>query len=295
LSRLVFPTATEASFGYAINAAGHVVGWARTVDTERITFHAFLYDGTMHDLGSFGPEWDSFATDINDHDVVVGYCSNGGSGSRAFRWEKGKMEDINDDRVGSESEAYGINNSGVIVGQCHMRSDDHRGAFVYSNGAMQDLNTLIIGPRFAPSLQWPPWLLWATDINDAGQIVGSGAAPTRAQRDSYGFLGFLLTPYRKPGPRDRFARELNEVVRLPRDPPPPDPGPLAQILRRVSDLPASQRDLVLGLIISELAGQVEDAEAEELQARATEIADRAAQNLSEEQEQPPDLPQEPGR
>lgn len=57
-------------------------------------------------------------------------------------------------------------------------------AFLFSNGAMTDLNSLI-----DPASGWG--LTSAFDINDAGQIVGSG---TMAGQD----YAFLLTPIPEP-------------------------------------------------------------------------------------------------
>ena len=57
----------------------------------------------------------------------------------------------------------------------------HGDAFLYSDGQMQDLNSLI-----APNSGWT--LREATGINDANQIVGFGAS----------FRAFLLTPVREP-------------------------------------------------------------------------------------------------
>ena len=76
---------------------------------------------------------------------------------------------------GGGSEAFGVNNSGQIVG-C---SGD---AFLYSgSGPMQDLNNLI-----SPSSSWT--LASATAINDKGQIAGYGTNPAGQTH------AFLLTP-----------------------------------------------------------------------------------------------------
>ncbi|HEX8735601.1 MAG TPA: hypothetical protein VF721_09780, partial [Pyrinomonadaceae bacterium] len=60
---------------------------------------------------------------------------------------------------GTESAAYGINNSGQIVGYAFNAAQKRR-AFLYTNGQMQDLGTL--GGQTATAL----------GINDAGKVVG---------------------------------------------------------------------------------------------------------------------------
>src|SRR5437660_7681384 len=69
--------------------------------------------------------------------------------------------------LGGSSYAYGINDSGTIVGYSWTPNSDHPHAFVYLNGMMIDLNSLI--PSGAG---WE--LLEAYGINNGGQIVGEG-------------------------------------------------------------------------------------------------------------------------
>jgi probable HAF family extracellular repeat protein len=57
------------SSGRGINSAGHVVGTAAMPGDP--FNHPFLYDGTMHDLGSLGGAWGG-AYQINDNGRVVG-------------------------------------------------------------------------------------------------------------------------------------------------------------------------------------------------------------------------------
>lgn len=72
------------------------------------------------------------------------------------------------------SEAFGINNNGIIVGQ----SDGK--AFLWQGGKMRDLNALI--PAEAG------WVLTeANAINNKGQIVGNGQLHGQPH-------AFLLTP-----------------------------------------------------------------------------------------------------
>jgi len=161
----------SASWGYGINNADQVVG---TSDTSDGFAHAFLYDGVMHDLGTFEGGSVSEASDINDAGKVVGYADTSDGFSRAFLYD-GVMHDLGTLEGGSVSEGegsqgYGINNADQVVGGS-MSSDEvyvffH--AFLYSDGVMQDLDTL--GGSNTNST--------AYGINDVGKVVGvSDAGP----------------------------------------------------------------------------------------------------------------------
>ncbi|HEY7314840.1 MAG TPA: DUF3466 family protein [Gemmataceae bacterium] len=82
---------------------------------------------------------------------------------------------------GTVSSASGINDAGQVVGTA-TTSDNTSHAFLYSNGTMTDLNSLL------PSNSGFSYLVAATAINDNGQIVGYGLT-TSGQYDA-----FLLTP-----------------------------------------------------------------------------------------------------
>lgn len=86
---------------------------------------------------------------------------------------------------GSESGAGGINALGQVVGWSDLAGDDDYHAFLYSGGAMVDLNSLI-----DPNSGWT--LFDATGINDRGQIVGGG---TNALGEGH---AYLLTPVPEP-------------------------------------------------------------------------------------------------
>jgi probable HAF family extracellular repeat protein len=87
---------------------------------------------------------------------------------------------------GDLSYAYGINSSGQVVGYAYTADDTAPHAFLYSNGSMTDLNSLIdSGSGWA--------LRDAEAINDLGQIVGYGASPSGLTH------AFLLTPIPEPG------------------------------------------------------------------------------------------------
>ena len=85
---------------------------------------------------------------------------------------------------GGNSCAYGINNSGQVVGESN--SSNGSRAFLWQDNTMVDINS------FLPENSG--WVLEnATDINDSGQIVGYGYynGQTRA---------FLLSPDLPPVP-----------------------------------------------------------------------------------------------
>jgi probable HAF family extracellular repeat protein len=82
---------------------------------------------------------------------------------------------------GSYALAYGINNSGQIVGYAAITGNSggpH--AFLYSAGQLQDLNNFL-----APNSGW--MLSVAYGINDSGHIVGYGVVNNALH-------AFLLTP-----------------------------------------------------------------------------------------------------
>jgi probable HAF family extracellular repeat protein len=67
---------------------------------------------------------------------------------------------------GGSSYAYGVNDSGEVVGYSWL-ADGEQHAFLYDDGKMLDLNSLI-----PANSGWE--LLDAYGINDAGQITGEG-------------------------------------------------------------------------------------------------------------------------
>ena len=68
--------------------------------------------------------------------------------------------------LGGSSEAFGINDSGQVVGDSFPAAGSR--PFLYTNGSMQDLNSFI-----SPSSGWV--LAYAARINDSGQIIGTGS------------------------------------------------------------------------------------------------------------------------
>lgn len=162
------------SSAVAINNAGQVMG---TSEVAGASWHAFVYTGTpgsggmMHDLGTLGGTY-SHGWDINDSGQIVGESHavaphsrisavlyTGTPGSSGMMRELGTLGGISSS--GINSWAYGVNDSGQIVGKSTTLPNFHEHAFLYSgtpgvDGVMHDLGINGAG----------------VDINNSGQIVG---------------------------------------------------------------------------------------------------------------------------
>ena len=121
------------SYGMAINAKNHVVGYS-AINKVDSRVHAFWSDGTgMKDLGSLAPnssklEDQSIALGINNSDRVVGYTYLPAIGANidpavqpgtspvrqvAFVWSQGTMTDLNK-LIGTAAETYHLNSATAI-------------------------------------------------------------------------------------------------------------------------------------------------------------------------------------
>ena len=220
---------SQYSTGFGINDRGEVTGWAQyEVPGPNGFSNAFLYaDGRARDVRGFdrgeaindrgqiaanrnqqaflysngvlkalgdlspdpNPDW-AGALDVNDRGQVVGYAGTGQFGQfgytyHAFLYSDGRMQDLGT-LGGQSSEATAVNNAGHIVGQAGNVAGDTGGVpFLYRDGRMYELGTLLTDRAGGVEL------LFATDINDAGQIVGTALVngETRA---------YLLTPVPEP-------------------------------------------------------------------------------------------------
>lgn len=151
------------SAGYAINASGAIAGYAETTFGR---FTAFLWDGSSIVLLPSVGGRSSYAMAVNDHGVVAGSSTNQAGYSRATLWRDGAAIDLGT-LGGVASFASGINASGSVVGSSFDHSNSYMRAFLFQNGTMLDLNSLLLSPA--------GWLLTAAyGINGSGQIVGTG-------------------------------------------------------------------------------------------------------------------------
>jgi probable HAF family extracellular repeat protein len=199
LSGVTDPADAQAN---AINNVGQVAGSSRLPPGSGSSAfpHAFIYDhGKMTDLGMLpGWEW-SVGSFINDAGEVVGTVHAGNHAVGCFIYTGGAMKDMGVlGNAGSYPycQVYGINNSGVAVGYTNAipTPPDFQttGPFVYSDGHMTNLNTLIV-PTDALITNHIV-LKNAISINDNGQILATTGTP--ASEGVY----YLLTPVENSAP-----------------------------------------------------------------------------------------------
>ena len=144
----------------AINDSGQIVG-------STTAGRAFLWqDGVVTDLGELVAGGGASAVDINNAGQATGSAYTGEAGDlgipflAAFRWEDGVMT-----RVGGNY-PNAINNLGQVAGSTPVYINTGYGAAFVSKSFFYDGTTTIHLP--VPSLQ-----NLATDVNDAGQVVGN--------------------------------------------------------------------------------------------------------------------------
>ncbi len=128
-------------------------------------------NSTPIDMGNLGGEAWNTPNSMNSKGEVVGFGNPSGDQNApfnpiAFYWSQDKgMVNLGTLDPFPNSIAYAINNHGLIVGQGLNLSTGASHAFIYQNGFMTDLNSLMIGHK---SLT----LLYANDVNDEGVIAG---------------------------------------------------------------------------------------------------------------------------
>jgi len=159
----------------AISINGIIAGNSATIPGRR----AFLYDGTMHDLGVLPGFGQSFAQGVNASGQVVGYC-NFPDNPTGFLFTSGVMQPI------TWGVPNAINDGGSIVGDGTIVS-----AGVARNGGIMQIGATV---KFLDDIveSGSGWHISnATAISNSGCIAANGINPNVAGGQSQ---ALLLTP-----------------------------------------------------------------------------------------------------
>ncbi len=172
----------------AINDQGLIVGISGPCgdDDGLGAAHAVLWQNdTVTNLPTFGGKYFNTAAAVNEKGQIAGWADLANDTAlctpacHAVLWTKdGGFQDLGTLPGDLNSLAYGINEQGQVVGQSIDANGNTR-AFIWQDGVMTDLNTLV--PHGANALAY------AGDINDRDEITGGSCvssagscAPTSA-------------------------------------------------------------------------------------------------------------------
>jgi len=172
---------TGTAYVYDINDAGQRAGYLLESDGFRAVRWA---DGVAETFGTLPGLAHSFGTAINSRGQIAGYSkSQRGDAERIIRYTDG----VGLQNLGGGYErnrAWGINTRGDVVGEGRPTSGPLRAVLYRDEVGLVEINRLIDA-----SLGW--YLFSATDISDAGVIVGYGS-----NLNAPGTRAVLLTPNR---------------------------------------------------------------------------------------------------
>jgi probable HAF family extracellular repeat protein len=157
---------SEDSMANAINASGIAVGFSFENTGSSYVQQPVMFTPTgVVNLGVKNA-FAGYATSINNASQVVGILSflRPAFTSEAFVYQNGVMALLGYPvPTNGYSQAFAINNNGLIVGSARFSASSLPRAASYANGAWTDLGTLGSGSTFAGT---------AYSVNDSGVIVG---------------------------------------------------------------------------------------------------------------------------
>ena len=176
-----------------INDKGQVIGISGICQNavgNQSAKHALLWQhGTVTNLGNLGGMAWNTPMAINNRGQIVGFSDLKGDQDgqdpnfHAFLWTKERgIQDLGTLPGDAISEALGINEQGQVVGVSYGAGFTNPRAFIWQNGVMTDLNTLI------PSNS-SLYLQVGQEINDLGEIVGDATDQSTGKNPA-----FLLVP-----------------------------------------------------------------------------------------------------
>lgn len=181
---LLTPSRPGLSAALDVNESDQVVGQMQGGNGYA---QAFLWDsGRFSILPSLPGAVGWAARAISDGGQIVG-VSDSARGWTAVVWRDGQPVDLGGLPGAYESTATGINDDGLIVGYSRATEIGQTQAVMWRDGRITALDTL-------PGVARSGWrLTYASDVNAAGQVVGSGIDPQGR------YHGFLLSPVPEPG------------------------------------------------------------------------------------------------
>jgi probable HAF family extracellular repeat protein len=171
-----------------LNNRGAVIGFSPLAGDQ--ASDPFLWDGeNLIDLYTQSEGTFLSPNVINDRGEVAGLGAFANRPNDAALWSNGAVTDLGALGPDCYSEAWAIGSKGQVGGVSVSCDGNIWRAFLWENGSMVDLNTLI-GPD--PGLQ----LIYAIGINEHGEIAGNGVPPgasTALDQDTLSHA-FLLIP-----------------------------------------------------------------------------------------------------
>jgi len=216
------------NYAALLNNRGAVTGWAETTTPDNfrpnfcytgdcVVAHAFQSrNGRLTDLGALQDGYSSSSGWISSNGLIAGWSQNGDTDPTYFGvpvihgvlWKNGAITDLGTLEGGYESAALAVNSRGQVVGaadngiaDASPLSSDLYGwgtqtrAFLWQNGAIQDLGTL--GGSDAVALL----------VNERGQVAG--VSYTDSNPSSY--CAQQLGAYNTTG---SFLWEMGEMTNL---------------------------------------------------------------------------------
>jgi probable HAF family extracellular repeat protein len=175
-------------FSNALNNHGQVIGGSSIATNPGACFflnfnpdcHPFLWDqGNLIDLNTSSVGGTPLSADwFNDAGEIVGVATFPNVPSDAYLWRNGVATDLGHLEGDCFSRAWGINALGQVVGASSACDGSDIRAFLWENGDLVDLNTLIPpGSPLELVATGPLSNVAVPNINDRGEIVGVGVPP----------------------------------------------------------------------------------------------------------------------
>jgi probable HAF family extracellular repeat protein len=179
--------------------------------------HPFLWDkGKLIDLNTSTIGGNPLSVEaINDAGELVGQAAFPNAPFDAYLWRNGVATDLGTLDGDCFSGAFAINSHAQVVGVTYLCDGSFSRAFLWENGAIVDLNTLI--PAESP-LQ----LVFPADVNDRGEIAGTGVPPGVPPNNFFTEgHGFLLIPCdeKHPGLEDCDFSSVDAPAAVPQTSP----------------------------------------------------------------------------